>query len=98
MIRLDTSRTATDSRVKEEGRELVDKVGIIGLGYVGFANSLYLAGQGCRVFGFDKSSDVVERLNLGDPPIQEEKAAEQLKSALREGEPDFPCAGRSKYY
>lgn len=89
MIRLDTSRTVTDSRVKEEGRELVDKVGIIGLGYVGFANSLYLASQGCRVFGFDKSSDVVEQLNLGDPQIQEEKAAEQLKSALREGNLTF---------
>ena len=61
------------------------KVGIIGLGYVGFTGLCCMASQGHEVVGFDVSREKVAAIRAGRAPISEPRVQELLSAALAEG-------------
>jgi nucleotide sugar dehydrogenase len=60
-------------------------VAVIGLGYVGQVNALYLTKEGRRVHGVDHSDEVVGSLRRGETRLAEEGAADSLRDALGSG-------------
>jgi UDP-N-acetyl-D-glucosamine dehydrogenase len=59
-------------------------IGIIGLGYVGLPLAVTATNAGIRAIGFDINADYVDRLLLGDSPI-EDVTDEQLSAAIADG-------------
>ncbi len=67
---------------EEKGME---KICIIGLGYIGLPTAIIAARHGFSVVGFDIDEERIERIKAGDPVIKEPDIAEQLESALYTG-------------
>jgi UDP-N-acetyl-D-glucosamine dehydrogenase len=59
-------------------------IGIIGLGYVGLPLAVTATNAGIRAIGFDINADYVNRLLLGDSPI-EDVTDKQLSAAIASG-------------
>jgi len=61
----------------------IDRVSIIGLGYVGVTMAAFLASKGVKVIGVDVDEDKIEILSNGAPPFYEEKLEAYLTEGLR---------------
>lgn len=61
---------------------VMKKVCVVGLGYIGLPTSIILADAGFDVMGYDVDIDRVQRINRGDPVIQEPEVFEKLQSVL----------------
>ena len=59
------------------------RVAVIGLGKIGLPLALTLSENGCKVFGVDISSDVVDGLNSGIPHVDEPGIVEKLTIGLK---------------
>ena len=70
--------------VVEKFRSKSAVIGIVGLGYVGQPLTLRFAEVGCKVIGFDISTDLVDKLNSGQSPIQHVDDA-RIRNALADG-------------
>jgi UDP-N-acetyl-D-mannosaminuronate dehydrogenase len=57
-------------------------IGVIGLGYVGLPLACLFAKKGYTVFGADIKSEVVEKINHGESPINEPGLEEILADAV----------------
>lgn len=64
--------------------EDLDRIGIVGLGYVGQTVAAFLADRGFDVLGLDVDEAVVERLDAGEVTIEEEGVAEPVAAAHAE--------------
>ncbi len=60
-------------------------IGVIGLGWMGLPTACLYADAGARVIGADMNPKVVERVNKGDPPIDEPGLSAMLKKVVRSG-------------
>ena len=60
----------------------MNRVCVIGLGYIGLPTSIVAANSGLKVVGFDIDVQRVERINSFDPVIEEPDLFEKLKQAL----------------
>jgi UDP-N-acetyl-D-mannosaminuronic acid dehydrogenase len=63
----------------------MDKVCVVGLGYVGLPTAGLLAGKGFKVHGVDVNSRVVETINRGEIHIHEPDLDVLVKSAVSRG-------------
>jgi nucleotide sugar dehydrogenase len=61
------------------------KIGVVGLGWMGLPTGCLYADAGAPVIGADMNPRVVERINKGEPPIDEIGLPAMLKKALRAG-------------
>lgn len=60
----------------------MERVCVIGLGYIGLPTALVLAEHGHDVIGFDIDERRVESINRGDPVIVEPEIVDRLRTAL----------------
>ncbi|MCA9770535.1 UDP-N-acetylglucosamine 2-epimerase (non-hydrolyzing) [Candidatus Dependentiae bacterium] len=67
--------------VSEKDRQM-KKVCVVGLGYIGLPTAIILADSGFDVVGFDVDVQRVQRINQGDPVIQEPEIYEKLQTVL----------------
>jgi len=68
---------------KTKNRELnMEKVCVLGLGYIGLPTAIVLAESGFDVLGFDIDKNKVKSINAGDPIIEEPEIFEKLQPAL----------------
>ena len=58
------------------------KVCIIGQGYIGIPTATLFADNGCEVLGVDIHPEKVDKLNVGELPIEEPGLEKKLKSAI----------------
>jgi nucleotide sugar dehydrogenase len=58
---------------------------VVGLGWMGLPTACLYADAGARVVGADMNPKVVERINKGEPPIDEAGLPAMLKKALKSG-------------
>ncbi|HZW61766.1 MAG TPA: nucleotide sugar dehydrogenase, partial [Candidatus Babeliales bacterium] len=63
----------------------IKKVCIIGLGYIGLPTAILAAEHGFEVVGVDIDTQRVEKINGGDPVIQEPEVFEKLQCVLNAG-------------
>lgn len=56
---------------------------VVGLGYIGLPTAIVSADAGFQVIGFDIDSQRVERINAGDPVIEEPELAVRLRTSLQ---------------
>lgn len=63
----------------------MNKICVIGLGYIGLPTSGIFAQAGYDVHGVDVNADVVETLNKGDIHIEEPGLPEVIREAVQEG-------------
>ncbi len=63
----------------------MDKVCVVGLGYIGLPTASLLANRGFRVHGVDVSSKVVETINRGEIHIHEPDLDVMVRSAVNSG-------------
>ena len=68
-----------------EGGPAVERICILGLGYVGLPTAAMLAVNGFRVIGVDPRRDVVEAVNAGEVPIEEVGLKTILQAAVNSG-------------
>jgi len=61
------------------------KIGVVGLGWMGLPTGCLYADAGASVIGADMNPRVVERINKGEPPIDEVGLPAMLKKAIRAG-------------
>ena len=61
----------------------IEKVSVVGLGYVGLPTAAVLSELGIQVYGLDTKGDVVRAVNSGEIPIQEPNLEELVKKAVR---------------
>ena len=66
-------------------RDGVLKIGVVGLGWMGLPTACLYADAGASVVGADMNPRVVERINKGEPPIDEAGLSAMLKKAIRAG-------------
>jgi len=62
---------------------MVEKIGVIGLGYVGLPLACALASKGFKVVGLDTDLEKLKMIENGVTPIYEEGLGELLQSALK---------------
>lgn len=62
-----------------------DRIGIVGLGYVGQTLTAFLADQGFDVLGLDVDETVVDELDRGEVSIEESGVPERIAKAHAEG-------------
>lgn len=60
-------------------------VAIVGLGYVGSSLASLLADKGMRVRGMDIDAELVDKINDGCCPIEEEIVSEKFRTYARDG-------------
>jgi nucleotide sugar dehydrogenase len=60
-------------------------VGVVGLGWMGLPTACLYADAGAQVVGADMNPRVVDRVNKGDPPIDETGLPAMLKKAIKSG-------------
>lgn len=65
--------------------ERVEKVCIVGLGYIGLPTALLAAQHGFEVFGYDVDAQRVEKINRHDPVICEPEIRNMLTQVLQAG-------------
>lgn len=58
---------------------------VIGLGWMGLPMACLFADAGVRVVGVDVNARIVEKVNKGEPPIDEKDLPQVLKRAVRTG-------------
>ncbi len=63
----------------------MDKICMIGLGYVGLPAATMFATKGYDVIGYDINKDVIDALNAGNIIIEEEGLSELVKDAVLKG-------------
>ena len=69
----------------------MNRVAVVGLGYVGLTLSVALAKKGVTVLGYDRAPRVVDALRAGRPHLYEPGVAEELRSyPLPRGAPPRP--------
>ncbi|MBN2073207.1 MAG: nucleotide sugar dehydrogenase [Actinobacteria bacterium] len=61
------------------------KICVMGLGYIGLPTASLLANNGYEVLGVDKNARVIDKLNAGNPHIEEPDLKGIFISALNEG-------------
>jgi UDP-N-acetyl-D-mannosaminuronic acid dehydrogenase len=61
------------------------KIAVVGLGWMGLPTACLYADAGAQVIGADMNPRVVERINKGEPPIDEIGLPVMLKKAIRAG-------------
>ena len=71
----------------------MNKVTVVGAGYVGLIQSVCLAQVGCDVTCLDVDRTKVDRLSSGEPTIHEPGLAEALREALKSGRLRFALVG-----
>ncbi|MEM0057184.1 MAG: UDP-glucose/GDP-mannose dehydrogenase family protein [Candidatus Geothermarchaeota archaeon] len=64
---------------------MVDKISVIGLGYLGIALSSLFASKGYKTYGYDTDFNKIKALASGKLPIYEEGLREIYESSLRSG-------------
>lgn len=69
----------------QKENNILNKVCMIGLGYIGLPTSIILAENGLSVTGFDIDAKRVESINSGDPVIEEPEIYEKLHVTLSSG-------------
>ena len=57
------------------------RVAVLGQGYIGLPLSLLLASSGYSVVGYDVNVELIRRLEMGEPPIEEEGLLSLLEEA-----------------
>lgn len=67
------------------GMELIMKICVIGLGYIGMPTAVMFASHGCNVVGVDVSEHVVQSLNIGKIVIEEPGLEELAKRCVEDG-------------
>ncbi|HOP94372.1 MAG: UDP-glucose/GDP-mannose dehydrogenase family protein [Dictyoglomaceae bacterium] len=67
----------------------MEKVGIVGTGYIGLVTALGLADLGNRVICMDIDEEKIQELQRGVPPIKEERIDELLERNLKEKKLSF---------
>jgi UDP-N-acetyl-D-mannosaminuronic acid dehydrogenase len=60
-------------------RNIMKKVCVFGLGYIGLPTGCLFASHGFQVLGVDIKNDVIEKVNKGIPPFEEPGLAKLLK-------------------
>ena len=60
----------------------MNRVAVVGLGYVGLTLSVALAKKGVTVLGYDRAPRVVDALRAGQPHLYEPGVAEELRAFL----------------
>lgn len=63
----------------------MEKVNVVGLGYIGLPTALMMAASGVNVVGTDSKADVVETLKKGSIPFQEKGIEELYQKAVNSG-------------
>lgn len=63
----------------------MEKVNVVGLGYIGLPTALMMAASGVNVVGTDFKADVVETLKKGAIPFQEKGIEELYQKAVNSG-------------
>ena len=71
--------------MNQKENNILNKVCMIGLGYIGLPTSIILAENGLEVTGFDIDAKRVDSINSGDPVIEEPEIYEKLHVALSSG-------------
>lgn len=61
------------------------RIGLLGMGYVGLPMATIFAKKGFRVLGGDINSDIVETINRGESPINENGIDDMVKDAVSGG-------------
>ncbi len=77
-----TARKVTVTHVNKKKEATMKKVVVVGLGYIGLPTAIVLADHGIKVVGFDIDQKRVDRINNGDPVIQEPTVYEKLQLTL----------------
>lgn len=60
-------------------------IGVVGLGWMGLPTACLYAEAGARVIGADMNPKVVERVNKGDPPLEEPGLQVMLRKSIKAG-------------
>jgi UDP-N-acetyl-D-mannosaminuronic acid dehydrogenase len=63
----------------------MDKICVIGLGYIGLPTACMLANKGYNVLGIDINDKVIDKLKDGIPHIEEPELKDIFKNALKSG-------------
>jgi len=58
---------------------------IVGMGYVGSSLAAVLADEGLRIHGLDLNSNLIEKINAGQCPIEEEQITTLFEEGIRNG-------------
>lgn len=72
----------------------MDKVCVIGLGYIGLPTALMMASHGVEIIGVDYNKELVDMLRQGKVTFEEEGIVELLDDAIKAGiefTGDYPC-------
>lgn len=69
----------------EKKEKYMDKICMIGLGYIGLPTAIVAVDHGCAVVGVDVDQARVDKINAGDPVIHEPEIYEKLHVALGTG-------------
>jgi len=64
---------------------MINRIGVVGLGYVGLPLACAFASKFFKVIGLDTDSEKIELIKKGETPIHEEGLQELLKKVLEEG-------------
>lgn len=62
-----------------------EKVGIVGLGYVGITIAVFLCERGLNVYGVDKEGELIAKVSQGVSPIREAAVPELVQKYTSEG-------------
>jgi UDP-N-acetyl-D-mannosaminuronic acid dehydrogenase len=60
----------------------MEKISIVGLGYIGLPTAILAAQNGYQVFGFDVDQEKIDKINFGDPTIVEPEITERLLAVI----------------
>lgn len=82
-------KEATACHIKKES-QIMKKVCVLGLGYIGLPTSIILAESGYEVRGVDVDQHKVDAINAGDPVVKEPELFEKLQIVL--GDKQFSAA------
>lgn len=68
-----------------EGKLELERVCVVGLGYIGLPTAAFIASKGIHVYGVDVNPKYVEAINRGDVPFVEPGFDELLKKVVSDG-------------
>ena len=71
--------------INKRKNNMIKKVSVLGLGYIGLPTAIVCAEAGYIVEGFDVDAHRIDAINNGQPVIQETDLTEKLHIALRSG-------------
>src|SRR5699024_10625363 len=76
------NETISEKKYEANKDVSMKKICVVGLGYIGLPTAIVLADAGFDVIGYDIDVDRVQKINNGDPVIQEPEVFEKLQSVL----------------